>query len=458
MSAVRALSLLLCLLVPAAAAAADAFVQIYLQPLAPDAAKLTIQFAAVSAVAADGSEHPLELNLRKAGAQETVRQRQFASGSIPAGTYAGFVITVRSATLRGEGGDVALVVPDTPLRIAYPFAVSSRQAALYWLELDARTSIADGFSFNPALSVREPSRPIVGNAGFVSNTGSHAITVFDKHLGQAVAAIGGCGGPAGLALDPGRRRLYVACSADDEIQAIDVATGEVIERARLSVGDRPRELALAPDGDTLVSVNSGSGSVCLFKAGPLVLQGRVPVGNGPDSATFDQSGSRAFVFNTLSSSISIVDIAGRAVTATVSTDAAPTRGVLGRRGDRLYVIHERSPYLTVLDSRRLSLVTRARLPNAASTIELDRVRGLLCIGSSRDPDIEFYDPNVLMPVFRMRTGAGASYSRVDLEGNALYLVAGDDRRLVIGRLTDRKIMASIDVGLRPYAVAVAGER
>lgn len=458
MSAVRALSLLFCLLLPAAAAAADAFVQIYLQPLAPDASRLTIQFAAVSAVAADGSEHQLELNLRKAGGPDLVRQRQLASGSIPAGGYAGFIVTVKSAALKGEGGEAALVVPDAPIRIAYPFSLSGRQAALYWLELDARTSIADGFSFNPALSVRVPARPIVGNAGFVSNTGSHVITVFDKHLGQAVAAIGGCGGPAGLVLDPGRRRLYAACSADDEIQAIDVASGEVIERARLSVGDRPRELALAPDGETLLSINGGSGSVCLFTAGSLLLQGRIPVGNGPGSATFDQSGSRAFVFNTLSSSISIVDIAGRTVTATVSTDAAPTRGVLGRRGDRLYVIHERSPYLTVLDSRQLSLVTRARLATAASTIELDRVRGLLCIGSSRDPDIEFYDPNALMPVFRMKTGAGASYSRVDFEGNALYLVAGEDRRLVIGRLTDRKVVASIDVGLRPYAVAVAGER
>jgi DNA-binding beta-propeller fold protein YncE len=82
----------------------------------------------------------------------------------------------------------------------------------------------------------------------------------------------------------------------------------------------------------------------------------------------------------------------------------------------------------------------------------------LCIGSSRGPDVEFYDPNALMPVYRMRTGAGASYLRVDLEGNALYVVDGDDRRLVIGRLTDRKVVAAIDVGQRPYAVAVAGER
>lgn len=458
MSAVRALSLLLCVFFPAAAGAADAFVQLYLQPLAPDAARLTFQVASVSAVASDGSERQLELNLRTVGPPESGRQRQLASGGIPAGSYAGFVVTIKAAALKGERGDVALVVPAAPVRITFPFSLSGRQAALYWLVLDVRASVADGFSFNPVLSVREPSRPIVGNAGFVTNTGSHAITVFDKHLGQAVAAIGGCGGPAGMALDSGRRRLYVACSADDEIQSIDMATGEVVERARLSVGDRPRELALAPDGVTLLSVNSGSGSVCLFKAGPLVLQDRIPVGNGPGSATFDESGSRAFVFNTLASSISVIDIAGRTVTATVSTDAAPTRGLLGRRGDRLYVIHERSPYLTVLDSRQLSLVTRARLTSAASAVALDRVRGLLCIGSSRGPDVEFYDPNALMPVYRMRTGAGASYLRVDLEGNTLYVVDGDDRRLVIGRLTDRKVVAAIDVGQRPYAVAVAGER
>jgi YVTN family beta-propeller protein len=215
---------------------------------------------------------------------------------------------------------------------------------------------------------------------------------------------------------------------------------------------------LTPDGGTLVSVNVGSGSVGLFNAGSLVLQERVSVGNGPTSALIDPSGRRAFVFNTQSSSVSVVDIAGRSLTATVSTDSAPLRGQLGVRGDRLYVIHERSPYMTVLDPRNLTLITRARLRAAAGAIEIDHVRGLLCLGSSRDAAVEFYDPNALMPLYAMRVKAGVSFLRIDVEDNSLYLVNPDTRSLIVGRLTDRRVSAEIDVGDRPYWAAVMGER
>jgi len=170
------------------------------------------------------------------------------------------------------------------------------------------------------------------------------------------------------------------------------------------------------------------------------------------------SGSRAFVFNTLSDTVSVVDMASRSLVGTLSTDSAPLRGQFGGRGDRLYVIHERSPYLTVLDPQQLTLVTRARLRSRAGAIEVDRVRGLVCIGSSQDTAVEFYDPNALMPLYSLRTKAGVSHLKIDVEGNSLYMVSPDTRSLIVGRLADRKIGAEIDVGDRPYWVAVMGEK
>jgi YVTN family beta-propeller protein len=360
--------------------------------------------------------------------------------------------------LKSERGDAALAVPGAPMRLDFPFAVGGQQASLFWLELKYQDSVVDGATFSPAFAVLVPSKPIAGHAGFVTNTGSNTITVFDKQLGQAVAAIDTCAGPAGMALDRQRRRLYVACSRDDEIVSIDVASGEIVERTRLSPGDRPRELALTPDGLTLVSVNSGSGSVTLFGALSLVRQERIAVGNGPGSAAIDPSGARAFVFNTLSDTVSVVDLAGRIVAGTISTDSAPVRGQFNARGDRLYVIYERSPYMTVLDPRQLSQVGRARLRTWVGAIEIDRVRGLVCLGGSRDTAVEFYDPNALMPLYSLRTRSGVSHLRIDAEANSLYMVSPDTRSVLVGRLADRTIGAEIDVGDRPYAVAVMGEK
>ncbi len=102
-------------------------------------------------------------------------------------------------------------------------------------------------------------------------------------------------------------------------------TGDVLDRTRVSPGDRPREVALTADGLTLVSVNTGSSSVSFFDAPSLTRKERVDVGSGPGSLLVDASG-RAFVFNTLSNSISVIDISSRRLVGTISTDSAPLRG------------------------------------------------------------------------------------------------------------------------------------
>ena len=63
-----------------------------------------------------------------------------------------------------------------------------------------------------------------------------------------------------------------------------------------------------------------------------------------------------------------------------------------------------------------------------------------------------------MPLYSLRTRAGVSHLRIDAEDNSLYMVSPDTRSVLVGRLADRKVGAEIDVGDRPYAVAVMGEK
>lgn len=458
MPKVRFAILIVYLLAAAVADAADGSVSLYLQPLAPEAGPLRFTVASVSAIAAGGTEHPLTLNLKTVSRTDVARQRLLASGRLPAGSYTGFALTVKAASLKNQQGESPLNVPDAAVRLDAPFSVGGQQAALFWLTLRYQESVPDPSSFSPAFSVATPPVPLASRAGFVSNSGSNTVTVFDKKLAQAVALVTTCGGPSGMALDQYRRRLYVACAKDGEIQSIDVATGQLLERARVSPGDRPRELALTPDGSTLVSVNTGSNSVSFFDAASLDRGDRVAVGSGPGAAVVDPAGRRVFVFNTFSSSISVIDVRTRGLVGTISTDPSPVRGQFNARGDRLFVIHERSPYMTVVDPAQLGVLSRARLRVAADAIRVDTVRNLLCIGSLNDPAIEFYEPNALLPLYSMRIRAGASYLDIDVEENVLYVVSPETHSLVVGRLADRKVASEIDVGDAPYWVAVMGEK
>jgi YVTN family beta-propeller protein len=68
---------------------------------------------------------------------------------------------------------------------------------------------------------------------------------------------------------------------------------EVVNRLRLNSGDRPRELALTPDGRTLLCVNTGSNTVSFIDPGSFIEVGRINVGKNPNSILIDQTGRRA---------------------------------------------------------------------------------------------------------------------------------------------------------------------
>lgn len=456
MSYVRLTILASCLLAPAVARAADGSLALYLQPLPADAAALTFKVGSLAARTVTGAEYPLTVALPEVSRRVAGRQRLLASGRVPPGSYAGFTIGVTAASAQDPGGAAALPVPDAPTRLDFPFTVG-HQGSLFWFELKYDEATA-GAGFSPAFAISVPPRPLAGHAGFVSNAGANTITVFDKRLGQAVAVIDTCAGPGGMALDQPGRRLYVPCARDNEVQVVDVVAAEVSERSRLSIGDRPREAALTPDGRTLVTVNTGSNSVTVFDARPLAPLERIGVGSGPGSVAIDPAGRRAFVFNTLSNAVSVVDLARRVVVGTVPTETGPLRGAFNARGDRLFVIHERSPYVTVIDPQQLAVVTRTRVRSGLGAIKADVRRNLLYLGGPRDPVVEFYDPGTLLPVSRLALRGGVAHLAVDAEENTLYVVSPGTRSVVVGSLADRAVVAEIDVGDAPAWVSAMGEK
>lgn len=454
---VRVVAISLCLLARAVVASGDATLNLYLQPLPPESARLSFELASIEAVASNGNVVPLKLALASIDQAACGRQRLLASARLPSGSYQGFQLVVRRANLGGQGA-ASLAVPAAPVRITFAFSVAGERGSVIWLSLRHGDSIRDGYEFTPAFTAVSPPLPIPARAGFVSNAASNTVTVFDKQLMQVVGLIDTCAGSAGMALDQQRRRLYLACSRSDEIRAIDLASGEVLERVHLSPGDRPQDLALTPDGSVLLSANVGSNSVGFLDARSLAFRERVNVGGSPAWIATDPSGRRGFVLNAQSDSVSVIDLGTRQVVSTVATASAPVQGRFNRLGDRFYVAHERSPYMTVLDAVSLSVLGKPRLRESAPAIEVDTVRGLVCLGGGSNPTVEFYDPNALMPLFAMRSRAGVGYMRIDAEDSTLYLVNVDTRTVVVAQLASRKVVAEIDVGDRPFRVVVMGEK
>ena len=437
-------------------------VYLYLQPYPQEAERLRFTIEQVFAVSQDGREIPLTLSLRDIKGPDVRRQRLLASGNLPPGPYIGLSFKVKDAIVRVEDeeeeSEAALLVPEVPVRVNFSYDIARKKGRVLSLVFKYRESIQDRINFAPAFSIFVPSRPLNTLVGYVTNSGSNNVMVFDKKMVQIVGVIPTGRGPAGMALDQRLLRAYVSLPDDDAIEVIDITAGDIINRMRVNTGDRPRELALTPDGRTLLALNTGSNTVSFLDSASLFELGRINVGNGPSSILIDQTGRRAFVFNTLSSTISVVDIPNRGIVTTISVDAGPLRGQFNRRGDRLYVIHEFSSNLTVIDPAFLVVQRRFTVRIGMSSIKVDTRSDLVYLGRKIDPMVEVYDPLSFVPVDSVKTGGGVVYMTIDGDESNLYLVNAQRKRVLVSNLVSKKIISEMDVGVDPYWVTIMGER
>lgn len=430
---------------------------VYLLPLLRDAARLSFHIDHLSAVREDGAGLPLSLSLTDVKGGEA-SERRLGARSLPPGRYSGLSLEVSAPSLRGDRGEAALVPPQGPIAIPAPFTVETRRGIVLSLRLDDRIPLEPGTRFVPVFSAVVPQRPAPGLIGVASSRGSDLVTIFDKITGQVGGVVPTGRLPVGLSVDSERRRAYVAASGDDTIETIGLLEQDVLSRLSLRGGDEPVELALTPDGRTLLSANEGSSTVSVIDAVALVETARVKVGNGPGSILVDPAGRRAYTFDTAASTVTVLDVAARGVVGTIATEAGPLRGQFNRAGDRLYVIHRSSPYLTVIDPPALAVTERVYVGPGATALKVDTQTDQIYLARRGAWAIEIFDPRSFLPIDAIPTDGEVSFLTIDHEGNTLYLVLSESDQVQVLRIVGKEIAARAEVGDDPRRAAVSGER
>jgi len=432
---------------------------VYLQPLPQEASNLRFIIDAISAIRSDGSHVPLSplFNEIKGGELKGF-QKLLATGVLTPGSYTGLSLMINKAFVQGEEGEVALFVSEEPITAGHPFEVRRRQASTLFLSLEASGAVTDSIRFTPAFSLAGPGGILLNLTGYVSNSASDLISVFDKKTMLVVDSIATGSGPKGIVLDQRGRRAYVALSGADAVEVYDLVTGSFISSIKLNFGDHPSELAITPDGRTLVSTNYGSNTVSIIDAIAMFQLQRVRVGQGPVSVVVDPSGFKAYVMNSLSSTVSVVDLTQRTVTVTIAVEGSPLRGAFNRSGNRLFVISENSPNLQVIDPSQFRVIEKIFIGMGAASITVSLRTDLILVGKKYDGEITIVDPLSSMFIDTIRLSGTAAFMTIDRQENTLFVAMPDRRKLLKINLTSKKTMAEIEVREGACAVVVVGER
>jgi YVTN family beta-propeller protein len=176
-------------------------------------------------------------------------------------------------------------------------------------------------------------------------------------LGHADAKTRGSRYPAGLAIAPSGRTLYVAENLSDSLAVVDLATRRVVQR--VSVGPYPYAVAVASDGRVFVSA-WGAALVVSFtpdSAGKLAAEHPIDVGRHPSALALNADGTRLFVASASTDRVAIVDTRARRVLrwlldpppGGVSEGSTPNALALSPDGRRIYVAEADANSVAVFD-------------------------------------------------------------------------------------------------------------
>ncbi len=151
---------------------------------------------------------------------------------------------------------------------------------------------------------------------------------------------------------------YVTLVNDDTVAVISTSTNKVIRT--IPVGDRPRGIAISPDGNEAYVANAGDNTVSVIDTDTKKVVATIAVGDAPQGMAFAPDGATAYVTNMKDNTVSVLDAATRTQTTTIAVGRSPQSiaAAVTPNGPRAYVTNFDDDTVTVID-----LTTHTSLPD-----------------------------------------------------------------------------------------------
>ncbi len=127
--------------------------------------------------------------------------------------------------------------------------------------------------------------------------------------------------PAGLAIDDGKKTLYVVTKDNNRLYVTDLVTKKV--RDTFDLPAEAYTCLLSPDKKTLYISCWGCNKVILFDTKQNALAGEINVGDHPNELCLSKNGDRLFVANANDNSVSVINTKTKKVAETLTASLYP---------------------------------------------------------------------------------------------------------------------------------------
>ncbi len=173
-----------------------------------------------------------------------------------------------------------------------------------------------------------------------------------------------------VVLGPHERFAYVTEERHDRLVVLDLVARVPVDT--ISVGERPIDVAMTPDGGKLYVANADSRDISVIDVEQGAVASSIIVGGVPGEIGITNDGRRAYVTNVDRGVVSVLDLDSDQVAAGIQLSGDSARGLaFSPDGQTLYVASTGSRsggFLVTIDVQRNLISGRLRVGDAASTI------------------------------------------------------------------------------------------
>ena len=170
-----------------------------------------------------------------------------------------------------------------------------------------------------------------------------AIAKIDTNTNEVVDRISTGNVPTGVRVAPSGDYLITSNRTTDSVTITNLPDAS---STQIPVGANPGRVRFSPDGTLAVTANKGDDTISLIDTKAKEELARIRVGKAPRAAEFTPDGSAILVANHADGSISVVDVAEQGVTQTIPVGPTPL-GLLVT-DSQAYISHEDTGEITVL--------------------------------------------------------------------------------------------------------------
>ncbi|MGE0882341.1 MAG: bifunctional YncE family protein/alkaline phosphatase family protein [Blastocatellales bacterium] len=164
--------------------------------------------------------------------------------------------------------------------------------------------------------------------------------------------------PAGIAVTPDGKRLYVAENLTHKVAVIDLASQQVV--TKIAVGEYPYDCLASNDGKRIYVSNWGSRSITVIDPSTNSVIGNIQVGDHPNDLELTRDGKTLYVANANSNTVSVVDTEQMKEIEAISTALHPKSPIGSTPNAVALSPNEKMLYIANADNNNVAVVDVAK--------------------------------------------------------------------------------------------------